>query len=326
MQGISLSPIERRYVRRENPPPFRITPRILAMLDALRRYGLLTSHQLAKLDGGSSQKVVRLLQLMFDHKLVDRPGATQFSPLSPFFDARPLCYALSRKGAHALAQAGIDINTRLDRTTKNKRAVLIEHTIGVAETMFSFEAACARHGGVRLSDQHDLVPILTPAARDRRKPFALRVSVHPADFPSLRRVLKDEIEIGIESDRVFALALPDGTGWSFGLELDRGSERVIPRSLNGTSFLKKQLAITAAWQAGLFAEEWGPAFKAFRVLTVVTNGEARIRTMLEAQDRIGTAPAGLFLYTTAQRMAEQGPLAPIWITAKHDGVSLLERE
>ncbi|MGE3702253.1 MAG: replication-relaxation family protein [Hyphomicrobiaceae bacterium] len=323
---MTLSPIERRYIRRDNPPPFRVTPRALAILDALRRHSLLTSHQIAKLDGGSPQKVVRLLQLMFDHKLVDRPGATQFSPLSPFFDHRPMVYALSRKGASVLAGAGVDVNTRLDRTTRNKRAVLIEHSIATAETMFAFQAACAQHGGVRLSDHHDLLPILSPAARDRRKPFAVRVTVHPADFPSLRRLLKDEIEIGVENDRVLALALPDNTGWSFGLELDRGTERIIPRSLKGTSFLKKQLAITAAWQSGLFVQQWGPAFKAFRILTVVTTGEARIRTMLEAQNRIGSAPAGLFLYTTAARMAAQGPLASIWMTAKAENVSLLDRE
>jgi hypothetical protein len=160
---MTVSPIERRYVRRENPPPFRITPRVLAILDALRRYGLLTSQQIARLDGGSHQKVLRLLQLLFDHRLVDRPGTAQLSPLSSFFDARPLCYSLSRKGAHVLAKAGVEIDTRLDRTTRNKRAVLIEHTISVAETMFAFHAACATQGGVRISDHHDLLPFSSRA-------------------------------------------------------------------------------------------------------------------------------------------------------------------
>src|SRR4029079_16378899 len=117
----------------------------------------------------------------------------------------------------------------------------------------------------------------------------------------------------------FALALPDNTGWPFGLELDRGTERIIPKSLKGTSFLKKQLAITAAWQSGTFVKEWGPALKAFRVLTVTT-AEARICSMLESQSRIGCAPAGLFLYTTVHRMAASGPLAPIWTTRKRDRI------
>jgi hypothetical protein len=154
----------------------------------------------------------------------------------------------------------------------------------------------------------------------------LRVNVHPADFPELRRLLREQIEIGIENDRVFALALPDDTGWAFGLELDRGTERVIPKTLKGTSFLKKQLAYTATWQSGAFVERWGESFKAFRVLTVVTTGVARIRTMLEAQRRIGSAPSGLFLYTTAKQLSSPGPLAPIWITSKRDGVALLDRE
>ena len=325
MQAMTVSPIERRYLRRENPPSFRVTPRVLAILDALRRYGLLTSQQLARLDGGSHQKVLRILQLCFDHKLVDRPGATQFSPLSPFFDHRPLVYALSRKGALALASAGVDVNTRLDRTTRNRRAVLIEHSIAVAEVLFGIQSACATHGAVHLADQHALVTSMPTTTQEMRKPLRVKTSVHPADFPHLRRLLKEQVEIGVEPDRLFALALPDKTGWTFGLELDRATERVIPKRLTGTSILKKQLGYTAAWQSGKFVELWGSSFKAFRCLFITTAGEARIRTMIDAQNQVGS-PTGLFLYTTTSRLADKGALAPIWISSKRDGVALLDRE
>src|SRR5262245_56456230 len=42
--------------------PISFTPRILAILAAVARYGLLTSDQIARLDGGSRQNVTRFLQ------------------------------------------------------------------------------------------------------------------------------------------------------------------------------------------------------------------------------------------------------------------------
>jgi hypothetical protein len=325
MQTMAVSPTERRYIRREHPPTLNITPRVLAILDALHRYSVLTSEQIARLDGGSHQKVLRILQLAFDHGLVDRPGARQYTSLSPFFDHRPCVYALSRKGARVLAGAGVDIDASVDRTTRNKRAVLIEHGIEVAETMFAFEAACAAHGAVRLVDQHSLLANMPPEARDLRKPLRVKTTVRPTDFPHLR-LLKNAADIGVEPDRVFAFMLPDNTGWSFGLELDRATERVVPKHLSGTSILRKQLAIYHAWRTGELHKRWGPSFKAFRCL-FVTKSEARVHHMLESQEMVTRgAASNLFHYTTAARLATQGPLQPIWMTTKKDGVSLLERE
>lgn len=326
MQAIAPPAPGRRFQRRHNPPPFRVTPRVLAILEALHRYGLLTSQQIARLDGGSQQKVLRILQLCFDHRLVDRPGAAQLHPLSPYFDARPLVYALSRKGAHLLADAGLEINVGIDRGTRNRRAVLIAHTITIAETLFSLHAACAAHGGLGLADHHDLLPVLPTTARERRKPFLIQTTVQPSDFPHLGRLLPAATTIGVEPDRVFSLTLPDRSGWTFGLELDRGTERVIPKSLKGTSYLRKQLAYFDAWRGGGIIAEWGPAFRAFRILTVTTS-DSRIATMLDAQERVTRgAASGLFLYTTQKRLADEGALGAIWTTAKHSRVSLLDRD
>ena len=149
--------------------------------------------------------------------------------------------------------------------------------------------------------------------------------MRPADFPHLR-ILKNAADIGVEPDRLFALIRSDNTGWSFGLELDRATERVVPKHLSGTSILRKQLAIYQSWRTGEFPKRWGPSFKAFRCL-FVTKSEARVHHMLEAQEMVTRGGASrLFLYTTAARLATQGPLEPIWMTTKKDGVSLLERE
>ena len=84
------------------------------MIDILARvaqFRFLTSEQIARLDGGSHQKVLRLLQLCFYHGLLDRP-ANQHALLASFFDEgnRPLVYAISRKGAKVLAEAGVAVD------------------------------------------------------------------------------------------------------------------------------------------------------------------------------------------------------------------------
>jgi hypothetical protein len=324
MQAMTVSPQDRRSIRRHDVPSFRITPRIVAILAALDRFGILTSQQIARLDGGSHQKVLRILKRCFDAGLVDHAGSSA-PPLTPFFDARPLCYALSRKGARVLADAGVPVNVSLDRTTKNKRAVLLQHTVDVAETMlFGFHAACAIDGAIRLIDQHDLA--LPSATAALRKPFYLRTDVHPADFPHLGKLLKEPIELGAEPDRLFNLAKSDNTGWGFALELDRGTMDVSARSLRKATFFRKQLAYYAAWIAGRHTEQWGPAFKAFRVLTVTTS-DARIQHMIEQQRAITQgANSGLFLYSTPDRISASGAFGAVWTSSTGDRISLLNRE
>lgn len=324
LSGMPTSPLERRYVRDPEPAPVRITPRVVSILYALHRFSLLTSLQIARLDGGSQQKVVRLLKLLHDHRLVDRVGAPQLHPLSPMFDQRPLAYALSRKGAKVLAESGIDVNTRLDRTTRNKRLVQIAHTISVAECVFALQAAASQQS-LAFIDQHDLYPHFPSATRMRRRPLQLGASVHPADFPSLRRILKAQVNIAIEPDRLFGLMQRDQSGWTFALEADQATERVMPKSLSGSSILRKLLGYTALWRESAFEAAWGPSFRAFRCLFVTSAGEKRIQSMIEAQQQLVNAPAGLFLYTTSGLLTTHGPLAPIWRNAERERVPLLER-
>src|SRR5262245_46667131 len=83
-----------------------ITPRIIAMLAACDRFDQLTSEQIWRLDGGSRQKVTRILQKCTELRLLAQPGG-QRSATTAFFDARPRVFGLTRKGAQLLADAGV---------------------------------------------------------------------------------------------------------------------------------------------------------------------------------------------------------------------------
>jgi hypothetical protein len=128
-------------------------------------------------------------------------------------------------------------------------------------------------------------------------------------------------------DDVFGLVrgqLPDNTAWSLSLELCRSTEDISARRIKGrTTHLRRLLGYTSAWLSGMHTAQWGPMCKSLRVL-IVTTSDARINNMLAIQERVAP-PSGLFLYSTAARLASVGPLGPAWRSAKADGISLLDR-
>jgi hypothetical protein len=170
--------------RPKNPPPFRVTERVIAILCRIAQFRFLTSEQIARLDGGSHQKVLRLLQLCFYHGLLDRP-TNQRAQLAAFFDEgnRPLVYAISRKGAKLLAELGVPVHADLDWAAKNKAATapFLAHTIEVAEAMLHFTFACRDPEGPSLVDHHALLPSMPQATQQLSDPFRLRVTHRTKD-------------------------------------------------------------------------------------------------------------------------------------------------
>jgi hypothetical protein len=288
------------------------------MLFGVGRFGNLTADQIARRDGGSRQKCTRLLQRCVEHGLLKLVGVTDPS-LTSFFDARPRAFAITAKGARCLAEHRMPLNA-----PPNRAEVLIQHSIDCAEAMFAFDAAVAAYGGLRLIDHHDLVPHMPAATRRLAKPFLLHASVQPTDFPHLGRLLKRPTDLFVECDRLFVLAQQNGSGWSYALELDRGTEDIAARRLRGkATYFRKLLAYTACWSASTHIQQWGEFCKAFRVLTVTTS-ETRIRNMIDAQTEIG-APGGLFLFSTLDRIKANGALGPVWTSATRDSISILDR-
>src|SRR5271166_1925834 len=62
-----------RFRRVEEPPPFQLTARDVAILHAVARYRFLSSTLIIRLIGGSAQQILRRLQLLFHHGYLDRP-------------------------------------------------------------------------------------------------------------------------------------------------------------------------------------------------------------------------------------------------------------
>ena len=120
-------------------PPFRITDRDIAILEAIARYRLLSPPLLLRIVGGSERGVRNRLRLLTAHKYIVRLAAKI---------TEPLAYGLANKGARFLAKRGININPRLDWTAANHRSDYFRaHTLEVADTMLHFQrAASARTG------------------------------------------------------------------------------------------------------------------------------------------------------------------------------------
>src|SRR5262245_12941091 len=114
--------------------------RALAIVSAVARFGILSSQQIAQLDGGSRQKCTRILQRLVELKLLRVVDRAPEAFLSSFFDARPRAFAVTSAGLRALADAGMSINVSPKRTN-----VLLAHEIECAAAMFLIGKGVARH-------------------------------------------------------------------------------------------------------------------------------------------------------------------------------------
>src|SRR5271168_1451737 len=92
----------KRFYRTEAPRPIMLTRRDITLLAHVAKHRMLSSDQLAVLDGGSAQNMRRCLRALFDHGYLDRPAAqvNQAGIIGP----QPMVYALTRKGARAVQE------------------------------------------------------------------------------------------------------------------------------------------------------------------------------------------------------------------------------
>jgi hypothetical protein len=298
---------------------FTITQRVLAILALCARYGVVTTAQIAAADGGSRQTCVRIVQRLVEHGLLKRLGPSHNSLLTGFFDNRPSCLSITRRGLRRLKIAGIAIEA-----TPRRNTTILAHDVEVTQLMFRFNAAVAAHGGVRLIDQPELFLTMPPKTRALARPLRLQVELTPHHFPHLRHLIGEPMTVGLECDRLFALAsLADNLGHCLALELDRASEDLSAHRLKGkATFLRKLTAYTACWRAGTFTTQFGAWAKSLRV-AVVTTSDSRVDNMLALHSYVG-APPGLFVYTTPARLSEHGPLGPAWRDGKGQTITLIK--
>jgi Replication-relaxation len=308
----------RRFHRSEPTQPMRLTARDLALLAYVAEYRFLTSAQLAALDGGSEQNVLRRLRELFDHGCLDRPRAQ----IAAIMDdgPQPLVYGLAKKGARALRLHGHRINANLDWTEKNKRAglVFIEHTLGIADFLVRLEVACRRTLGIEIIREHEIIDSAPEETRRAREPLRWKIE----------RVQHGRKETSsVVPDGLFGLSFPDETASYYLLEIDRSTIPLRRTDTVGTAAWRKNIAFKLAtyydgWLAGRHVAQLG--LKQVRVLMLTTT-EARMKNMLAVLDEITAGVGtGFVLFGHTDALAASNPLTMPWVNGRRESIRLID--
>jgi len=294
------------------PAPMQLTERDLRLLAHVGQSRFRSSAQLALLDGGSEQKVIRRLRALFDHGYLDRPKQQLASLL--ILGPRKMVYGLAPKGARTLREHGYHLNGVGDWTEKNKRAgaIFIEHTLAVAEFMTGLELSCRAHKDVEIVREREIIAEGPEVTRSAREP--------------LRWVVRPERKRGevwsVVPDSMFALSFADSTASYFLLEIDRGTIPIARTAFDHRSIVRKLDIYYQGWRAGRHVEQFG--VKQLRVLFVTESAE-RVKNMLRAVDQVtGGRGSNFFLFIDQATLAAGDPLDVPWMSGKRQAVRLTD--
>ena len=278
---------------------------------------VLTSEQLALLDGGSAQNVLRCACIIrpgyLDRPAAQRVGLSEDGP-------RPFVYGLGKKGARALRERGSLVNIGVDWTEKNKRAgaIFIEHTLEVADFMTGLELACRARGDVELMREHEILALAPKETRTTREPLRWKV-----DKPVMGR----RETFSVVPDGLFGLIFPDQTAAYFVLEVDRGTIPLLRTDVPGTAVWRKSISYKLStywegWKAQQHVAQFG--VKQVRV-ALVTNSAERVKNMLAVVDEITEGRGtNFFLFVDRKRLAASDPLGAEWTSGKGERVRLID--
>ena len=314
----------RNLTKPEKRETLVLTPRDTEIIRAVYRYRLLTTDQIQLLTGSTSRtKLNDRLRELWGAEYLDRPEYQR--EMFAYADKRPTVHALGVEGARWLTDNyGIRFPQWVDWRAKNKSiksSEFIRHTLGVTETMLHVEQSLGAVEGLRLIDREEVW-----TCSPRYNPRATRPYELPTDLPlkngsTMRRNTKPDYLFGIGDTR----GERPTRGLHF-LEYDRGTENFVKASMAQSSILQKFYGYADAYTRRLQEDLYG--YKRFRVLFVIEGNERRIENMLAVYSAhvASRIPAGAFLFTTADKIASQGLLAPIWQNAKGDVLPLVSAE
>lgn len=280
--------------------PMQLTDRDHEIIRLVNQHRFLPSSHICSLIGGSSQQLLRRLQLLYHHGYLERPRCQIDSYHKP--GSRHIVYGLGNKGGEFL-QKELGVAFReLSWGEKNRSVgrVYLKHALLVSDVMVAIELAC-RERGIRLITEDEL--------SDKRFRWKVKADGH--------------LKLGVIPDRVFALETKNEAGESsrafFFLEADRGTMPVMRKGFTQTSFFRKLLAYEATWSQSVHQTRFG--FNRFRVLTVTT-GAARMKSLIEACSKLKSGH-GLFLFADKSILEKPGDiLSSVWQTTKRETTSL----
>jgi len=274
-----------RFRRAQGISSIQLTSRDVEILHHVWNHRFLTSRQIFSLVGGSSQQLLRRLNLLFHHGYLDRPRAQ----IDCYHrgGSQALVYGLGNHGANELEERFSIPRRKVDWTAKNREAtrLFLQHTLLIADVMIAIELSCRKSGRVRLIDQDEILTMLPQATQNSTEPFRWKVNLSEKG---------KSVPLGVVPDKTFALQSvehPQDIAYYF-LEADRATMPVSRKNLNQTSVRRKLLAYSATWQQNIHKTRFG--LNRFRVLTV-TSSAKRVEN-LSAVCRELPRGHGLFLF------------------------------
>jgi predicted transcriptional regulator len=307
----------KRFVRPQVLAAFTLTERKLRLLANVARYALISSDDLAQLDGGSVQNAKRELRTLWEHGFVLRPPA-QLNTVA-LTGPRAMVYGLSNKGARLLREHGHHIQTGVDWSENSRRAGMgfIDHSVARSRFMSAVEVAARARPDISVMEASAII---------ERAPERTRLARHPLKWTA---VVPDDrgrdMSASLISDDLFALLFDDDTASYFLVEIDRGQ---MPVRRNGasaeeivegkprvrTSYRHKLAIYYHGWRQRRHVEQLN--IEQLRVLTVTTSA-LRIETMLGAvRDVTGGKGSDLFLFIDEETLRSTNPLDAVWTTGK----------
>jgi len=284
-----------------------LTDRDKLWIRAVHRFRFITTDQAQLLSGTTSRsKLNHRLAQLFAHDYLDRP-TVQRQAFS-YGPKRHVVHALGPKGAKWLKEHdGVGFPKGKGWRTANdlKSAERLIHQIGLVDTVLHFEQAIMENDDLALTHQDELVAGLQ-WPKDL-KPYRL-----PTRVEQQGRL----VDRATDPDYTFTIARKRSGNWQQALcflEWDNSTEDFVKANQLASSIAQKHRCYADAFARKLHTELYG--FSAFRVLFVVNDDQSRIAKMQKVCERvIGRGSGNIFWYTTARELAEQGPLASIWIT------------
>ena len=292
--------------------PLRIDDRKLDLFDGLRRLELLTTEQLALLDGGSEQQVSRILHWL---ELANPPYVLRpYGQRQTFADRRNSgIHGLANRGADELAQKRGIPRGKLDWNKKN-RVVKgnYKHKVLLNELRVRLEVDTRDRREISYVEKaalnHELhTPVTT-----------WRVPVMDGD-----KVYED----GVSPDDAFRLIFhrePKPFNFAtFFPEADRATETNDTDKEIDVYLYRTMLAYFFTYMLGIHTELFG--FKEFRV-PILTTSQKRMENLIEVNKRFNNGLGSeLFMFTyRASLCASPSVLKHQWINGLDEEVTLMD--
>jgi hypothetical protein len=273
----------------------RLTPRDIALVDAIYRYRVLRRDQAQQLFFPSKNTANQRLKLLHQHGFLARRRL----PVEYGQGSGQALYLLGGRGAGLVAaQLGVDVAELGWRRTHNHvTSPFLEHTLMVNDVRLAVEAAASQQG----------YQVETWLREEELKVAPDRVWVETQ--------ARQRRRIAIVADAYFRLSMA-GHRACFFLEADRATE-------TQGRWAQKTRAYLAYIQSGAYLRRYGS--RSLRILTVTT-GEKRLANLLRTTSQVcALRDRGLFWFTTLERVAPETVVsASIWQPANStDSMPLL---